>query len=377
MARRGNGEGSVYRRKNGTWAAALEIDGRRHFVYAPTQREAREKLTSLRAAAARGVKVGSRETVGEYLRRWIDSVKPAIGERTWEGYESIIRVHLTPALGHVRLDKLSTLDVRQLVARLASEGRANNTIHHVGACLRTALREAVTDGLMPQGNVAITARVPPLRRVEYETWNADEVRAFLAAAAGDEFEALYWLAITTGARQGELFALRRSAFERRGPTLSVQASVSRRRRRTLTKNASSVRLIDLDRDVAELVAEHLRCQPLELRGEGLIFPHPVRGGMLDNSFLYVRRFKPLVARAGLRQIRFHDLRHTAARLMLEGGLLPHEVGRILGHSDPSTTLRLYAPWIRLNRPDVARVMGAVIRGSGDGLRAAGRGERQA
>jgi integrase len=88
----------------------------------------------------------------------------------------------------------------------------------------------------------------------------------------------------------------------------------------------------------------------------------------------VRRFKPLVARAGLRPIRFHDLRHTAARLMLEGGLLPHEVGRILGHSDPSTTLRLYAPWVRLNRPEVAGVMGAVLRGedpvrrhrSGDG-----------
>ena len=90
--------------------------------------------------------------------------------------------------------------------------------------------------------------------------------------------------------------------------------------------------------------------------------------MLDNSFLYVRRFRPLVARAGLRPIRFHDLRRTAARLMVEGGLLPHEVGRILGHSDPSTTLRLYAPWIRRNRPDVARVMGAVLKGGTSGPR---------
>jgi integrase len=84
--------------------------------------------------------------------------------------------------------------------------------------------------------------------------------------------------------------------------------------------------------------------------------------MLDGDLVYRRRFTPLVARAGLRHIRLHDLRHTAARLMLAGGLLPHEVGRILGHSHPSTTLRLYAPWVRLNRPDVARVMGDVLRG---------------
>jgi hypothetical protein len=199
VARRGNGEGSVYRRKNGTWAAAVEIDRKRHSVYAPTQREVREKLIALRGALARGVKVGSRETVDEYLREWLVTVKPAIGERTWEGYESIIRVHLSPALGQVRLDRLTTHDVRRLMVKLSAEGRANNTIHHVGACLRTVLSEAATEGLMPQGNVAVSARIPPLRRVEYDTWSGEEVRAFMAAAAGDEFEALYGLAITTGA----------------------------------------------------------------------------------------------------------------------------------------------------------------------------------
>ena len=214
---------------------------------------------------------------------------------------------------------------------------------HVHALLHRALGQAVRLKLIRENPVAVVDR-PRARRREIRSLTADEVRALLRAAEGDRLEALYVVAVTTGLRQGEIFALKWKDIDTRRRVLSVRRTLldaGGHREVADPKTASGRRRVDLPDRTVEALRAH--------RGRLKVTPHPeawvftdTRGGPLRRSNLLRRDWAPLLARAGLAGVRFHDLRHTCASLLLAAGVHPKVVQERLGHATVGITLDTYS-----------------------------------
>ena len=215
MGKRGNGEGSIYRRKNGTWAAQYTVwtaEGRkRRSVSGKTRAEVSRKLTEATASRDSGlVYDAGKLTVGEYLERWVvDSVKGTVKETTYANYSYIARIHVSPALGRVKLKSLTPAHVRGFYGEKTQSDLSPATVKKMHVVLRKALSQAVSDGLIPRN--ATDGVKPPRANApgeEIKPLDSEECAAFLAASHGERLEALYVLAIHCGLREGELLALR-------------------------------------------------------------------------------------------------------------------------------------------------------------------------
>jgi integrase len=357
MGKRGNGEGSIWRRKGGGWCAQYTVytsEGRkRRTLYGKTRQEVAAKLSKALADREGGLTFDAGSlTVGEYLARWLShSVRDTVSQKTYERYESIVRVHLSPALGRIRLKALTSDHVRGLYREKLDSGLAPRTVLHIHRTLSKALKQATDDGLIPR-NAAASVKPPQARREEMQPLSRDQVRMFLDTVKGDRMEALYVLAVTSGLRQGELLALKWEDVDLEGtnPTLEVRRSLSetRGRRSFVTPKSGRGRHLRLSKRAASVLRVHRKRQ-LEERvrkaglweDHGLIFPSEV-GTPMSGRNLY-RAFKIRVKRASLPQtLRFHDLRHTCATLLLRQGINPKFVQELLGHADISLTLNTYS-----------------------------------
>src|SRR5215204_5431626 len=215
MGKRGNGEGSIYRRNNGTWAAQYSVctaEGRkRRSVSGKTRAEASRKLTEAMANRDGGlVYDAGKLTVGKYLDRWLtDSVKGTVKETTYANYSYITRKHICPALGHVKLKSLTPAHVRSFYGEKSRSDLSPATVKKMHVVLRKALSQAVSDGLVPR-NAAAGVKPPRVSAPgeEIKPLNSEECGTFLEAARGERLEALYVLAIHCGLRKGELLTLR-------------------------------------------------------------------------------------------------------------------------------------------------------------------------
>ena len=357
MGRRGNGEGSITRRKNGGWMAqytAYTVEGRkRKTLYGKTRAEVAAKLSRALADREGGLVFDAGNlTVGEYLDRWLShSVRDTVRQKTYERYESIVRVHLGPALGRIKLKALTPDHVRGLYRDRLDSGLAPRSVLHIHRTLSKALKQATDDGLIPR-NAAASVKPPQPRREEIQPLSRDQVRVFLDTVKGDRMEALYVLAITAGLRQGELLALKWEDMDLEGeyPTLQVRRSLSetRGRRSFEAPKSGRGRQLRLSKRAVSALRAHRKRQ-LEERIQkaglweehGLIFPSEV-GTPMSGRNLY-RAYKIRVKRAALPQtLRFHDLRHTCATLLLRQGVNPKFVQELLGHADISLTLNTYS-----------------------------------
>ena len=357
MGKRGNGEGSIGRRKSGGWYAQYTVytsEGRkRRTLYGKTRQEVATKLSKALADREGGLTFDAGSlTVGEYMTRWLShSVQDTVSQKTYERYESIVRVHLSPALGRIRLKALTPDHVRGLYREKLDSGLAPRTVLHIHRTLSKALKQATDDGLIPR-NAAASVKPPQARREEMQPLSRDQVRMFLDTVKGDRMEALYVLAVTSGLRQGELLALKWEDVDLEGtnPTLEVRRSLSetRGRRSFVTPKSGRGRHLRLSRRAVSALRVHRKRQ-LEERvrkaglweDHGLIFPSEV-GTPMSGRNLY-RAFKIRVKRASLPQtLRFHDLRHTCATLLLRQGINPKFVQELLGHADISLTLNTYS-----------------------------------
>ena len=328
MARkRGNGEGSITRRKNGLWAAQYVVytaNGRqRRTLYGKTRVEVAAKLAKALSDREGGLLFDAGHlTLGEYLVRWLsDSVRSTVRASTYERHEQLVRCHIRPALGEIKLKALTPAHVRRLISDKLGGALAAGTVRKMHSTLHKALSQAVSDGLIPRNAAAVQAPSPAPE--EMRPLSETEARAFLNAAgeSGDRFEPLYVLAITTGLRRGELLGLRWDDADLERGTLRVgRALVREGGRHTLgeTKTRRGRRLVNLTpRTVAVLKGHRKRQleQRVELAGlyedHGLIFASEI-GTPLNPENLVKRSFKPLLKRSGLPEIRFHDLRHTCA-----------------------------------------------------------------
>lgn len=357
MGKRGNGEGSISRRKGGGWMGQYVVhtaEGRkRRTVYGKTRKEVAAKLAKAISNREDGLVFDAKNlTVGDYLDLWLrDSVQDTVRLTTYQGYERVVRLHIKPALGRIKLDNLTPVHVRSLYRERLEAGLAPRMVQLVHTILHKALKQAVNDGLIPR-NVTEAVKAPRPVNKEMKPLSPDQARTLLEAARGERLEALYALAVTTGMRQGEILGLKWEDLDLEAGTLQVRRTLSTAMgggvRFGPPKTARSRRNIRVPKLALTALRRHRKTQlekRMKLSGlwedHDLVFTTGV-GTPLSRADLITRSFKPLLRRANLPDIRFHDLRHTCATLLLSRGVHAKLVQELLGHSTIAVTLDTYS-----------------------------------
>ena len=231
MSRRGNGEGSITRRKDGLYMARYTVETttgpKRKTVYGKTRKEAAEKLTKAMADRDGGLVFDDKnQTVGEYLDRWLnDAVRGSVKPVTFENRERMVRNHLTPALGRIKLKALNPAHIQSLYRGKLDEGLAPSSVHQIHSVLHTALKQAVKWELVPR-NASEATDPPKPRHEEIHPLDATQAKALLSTAREDRFEAVYVLAVTAGLRIGEVLGLKWEDLDLQRGVLHVRRVLS-------------------------------------------------------------------------------------------------------------------------------------------------------
>ena len=370
--RRSRGEGSITKRSDGRWMAQADLgwqDGkrRRKTLYGRTKREVQDKLRDTLHRKEHGLPpVPEQETVGVFLHRWLENRQSRVRRRTLERYQQIVRAHLLPSLGRIRLAKLTPQDVVACLRRVEADGSAYSA-RGAREILRTALNQAVRWELVSR-NVAALTDAPRHRTRQIEPLTPAQATTLLAAVADHRLEALITITVGLGLRQGEALGLRWEDVDLEADVLSVRQTLERggsEPRFGEPKTARSRRTINMPGIVAEALRRH-RTRQLEerlvaggrWRESGLVFTTTI-GTAIHRSGLH-KDFKAILRAAALPNIRYHDLRHTAATLLLAQGVAPRTIMETLGHSQISLTMNTYAHVMPALQREAAAKMDAIL-----------------
>jgi len=356
MSRRGNGEGSITRhKKSGLYMARYTVQtatgAKRKALYGKTRQEVSEKLTRAMADRDGGlVFEGEHRTLSAFLDGWLNGpVKGSVKPSTFESYERMIRNHIKPALGHRRLKILAPDHVQYFYQAKLDAGLAPGTVRLMHGILHKALEQAVKWGAVPR-NVCKAVTPPKPNPDEIHPLDAGQAKQILEASRGDRLEALYVLAVTAGLRIGELLGLKWEDMDLDAGTLRVRRTRSQARKGptfTTPKNGKG-RSIRLTQRAVEALKTHKAAQNAERLKAGSLWQDnglvlcTHAGKPLDFRNVATTSFKPLLKKAGLPDIRFHDLRHTCATLLLSRGHHPKLVQELLGHASVAMTLDRYS-----------------------------------
>ncbi len=371
--KRGNGEGSVRQRPDGTWEARLTLpDGARRSFYAKTRAEAARKLASAQGTVQQGLPLpAGRMTVGAFLTDWLtNTVKPSVRPRTYQSYDAVVRLHLVPTLGTLPLQSLSPQRIQALLNSKTADGFSPRSVAYIRAVLRIALNQALAWNLIAR-NPAPLVKPPKAKKHTMTVFTPEHARQFLDAVRGDRLEALYTVALALGLRRGEALGLQWRDIDIDAGTLTIAHQLQRvGGTLTLTepKSYESRRTLILPAVALDALRQH-RIRQLEeqlalggaWRGSGFVFTSTI-GTPLDERNVS-RMFKRLLTSAGLPDMRFHDLRHSAASLLLAQGVSAKMVQELLGHSNISLTLGTYSHVIPQLARDTADRMNAVLTGT--------------
>jgi integrase len=377
MGKRGQNEGSIYKRADGRWAASISLGyragkQRRMTFYGKTRRDVQEQLTK----ALRDLQEGrelinpARDRLGVYLLSWVeDIIKPTRRASTYVKYAINIRKHIIPALGDKLLAKLTAQQVQAFYHALMVAGLAPRTIRTIHVTLHSALQHAV-DWKLVATNVASLAKPPRIKRYVPQVFTAEQARQLLQAAKGHRHEALYILALTTGMREGELLGLHWADIDFEQGTIQLQRTLTRiwsfgfveeepktesgRRQVVLTPLA----LAALRKHRARQLARRLKAGA-DWPDHDLVFCTR-DGNQISVWTLYARSYLPLLTKAGLPRIRFHDLRHSAATFLLSLGVHPKVVQELLGHAGINITLDIYSHVLPSMQRDAVDRLGALL-----------------
>lgn len=383
MSRRAKGEGSITKRSFTStegkiyfrWQAELlvgydnEGKRKRKFITGKTQAEVREKLEEAKQQLRSGTYVESKETVGQYLGKWLKEKAPQLKERTADDYLYSLDKYVVPRIGRVRLAKLTPLALQTMLREIAEEVSADRA-NKCRRILYGALKQAVRWQLIPRNPVEAVDAMKHERR-EMRVWSAVEVAQFLDTARGHRLYALFYLAMSTGLRCGEMLGLKWSDLE--GNVLHVNRSLGHVRGKLLVstpKTKKGHRRVALSPDVIDVLAQHRERQNAERTfldrawpELDLVFPSTTGGYIHPRNLLrawdtlqksareacYKRALEQddqetldkLKGSRLLPHIRLHDLRHLHASIAIRSGMDPKVLADRLGHARASFTLDVY------------------------------------
>jgi len=320
-------------------------------VSAPTRKECETRLRAAIQAGERGRSAADeRLTVRAYTDRWLAAIEPTVRPATFRRYTDFLRLHVLPAIGGIQMSKLAPLDLQRLYADRLDVGLSPTTVHHMHAVIHRLLKQAMRWGIVDRN---VSEMVDPPRRAtpDVTTWDAEQTVDVLAAGDSTDLAALWRLALLTGMRRGELLGLMWDDLDLDRGALAVRRTLSRGKGGTWElgqpKTASGRRSIALPASCVAALRKH-RARQAEDRlllgpmwqDAGFVFTNETGGPLHVNTLNY--RFEKLIAAASVPAIRFHDLRHTSATLLLAQGVHPKIVQERLGHADISMTLNRYS-----------------------------------
>jgi len=366
MARRTQGEGSAYMRKDGRAAASVMYEGKRITKYGKTKTEARQKLDAYLDDLKQGrVAIGPKQTVKQYLEHWLENVhRLRIELTTLDRYRTVLRVHLIPAFGHLQLNQLTRERIQALYVEKLDGGLSPRRIATLHAVLSAALKDAVIHKLIVQ-NPCEYVTLPKKKKHKPHVLTSDECTRLIAAARGHRLWFMLLIALTTGARIGELCALHWEDIDVANRRIHIHRNCAWVKGLGLIekqpKSESGSRKVILAQAVIDGIKEQrVYIAVLRLRSGSrwsnldLVFPNR-DGSYLDHGQV-TKELRAILAEAGIDPRKFHDLRHSAATLLFAAGVNPKVVSEALGHSDISMTLGMYGDVTPDMQQGVADVM---------------------
>lgn len=349
MARRnGNGEGTVYPRKDGRWEGAFHVlttSGvrKRVRVYGATRAEAHEKLTELKSNDNRGMPVADKSwLLGDYLDYWLaEVIKPNKKPTTYDLYESNVRRYLKPDIGHLPLTKLSVPTLQRYLNQQLANGQSVRKVQTLREVVSSALTRAMREEVLTR-NVAklVEVRDVQSRGAVARPWTPEEARRFLEAALEHQWFPAFLISVLYGLRRGEVLGLRWSDIDFGNMELHIEQQVFRAGGEVQigpVKTKAGERDLPLLEVVGQLLMRWAKQYGYPIKG--LAFTTST--GQPIEPQNYTRAFQRLCAKYQIRRIRLHDLRHGVATLLKDLGVPDKDVQLIMGHSNISITQKIY------------------------------------
>lgn len=384
-----NGEGSIFKDKKGRWRASITIGKdaltgmqKKQWFYGKTEKEVKDKKLKVLSQIQNGdYTEPTKITVEQWLHTWLwDYKKMKIQNTTFQSYEYIIRIHILPSLGKKQLTKLKAEDLQRLYNNKLNSGRfdkkgglSNRTVKYIHIIMRQALSQAIKNNLLTR-NVAEATTPPKLVKKEMRVLTIEEQEKFINAIGNERLRALFILAPSCGARQGELLALKWDDIDFEKNTIRINETVKRvktfdnSKSKTkvvfkIPKTPSSNRVINIPQLVMHEICKHKMHQNEEKLKTGseyidnnLVFCTDI-GKPLDTSNL-MRVYKRILKRSGIntRGVTFHTLRHVFGSRLNDLNIDPKTIQTLMGHSSIKTTMDIYVHASQEKQKDAADKM---------------------
>jgi len=354
--RRIKGSGAIFQRADGRWSGYVELgqEGdrrRRKTVYGHSPKEVEDRIRGLINDIAAGAPPPSRSPqLGQFLDQWLTAVRPSLRPSTYASYEGIARLHIKPEIGRITLDKLRVEHIAGLIARKQASRRFSaRSVSYMLLILRIALNKAMRWGLVAR-NVATLVDGPRVEHRDVRVLSPEETKRLLEAARGDPLEGLLAVSVSTGVRLGEALGLQWADVDLDRRQFRISKSLHRVTGQgqvlAETKTRSSRRTIALPVMAAEALRSWKKQQTNQRRAAGRNwhdgdFVFTASSGRPFDARNVGRMFHRVLRKARLPRMRFHDLRHSCASLLLAQGISPRVVMETLGHSRISVTMDTY------------------------------------
>jgi len=358
VRRRAKGEGTIWRRTDGLWVAQITLPtGKRKAKYGRTQKEVKDWLHSQKEALRVGLWVESDNVnYGDFLDRYMDDVAAhTLRPRTLESYHYLIDKHIKPDLGHVKLSQLRPEHLQNLYSLKLNQGLSRRTVQYIHAVIHKSLNQALKWGIVAR-NVADVAEPPSPQKTTPSSLTPAQVNRLLAAAREDRLYPLYVLAISTGMRQGELLGLQWGDIDFENGEIHVNHSLQLLLGKGLVLTEPKTEASRRSIKIPPIAVEALKTIP---NTGGYVFK--TSNGTPFSPRNLLRYFHRILEKADLPMMRFHDLRHTFASLLLNENVHPKIVQEMLGHSTISLTLNTYSHLLPERQQEAADKLEKLMR----------------
>lgn len=352
VRRRANGEGSVFKRSDGRLTGYITVPnpvtgkGRKVWRYGKTRQEVASKLALLKELYGKAPKAHEADvSFKEYALSWLAFQRPFVRARTHWIYEGELKNHLIPHLGKMKLSAIGQQHIRAM-QHAVLQGAGPVAAKHARGRARTILQQAFEDGLLPRNPAQVVKPVKTPPR-EIDVWGEAEVDTFLEVSEPHPFYPMFYLALMTGVRPGELLALEWCDIAE--DELTGKQTITRPSGGQVLgppKSRAGYRQVPLPHDARELLLTRARKLAerhyrRKIKAEHLVFPSS-KGTLMTTRNVQGRIWEPLLVQAKLPRVRPYVTRHTYASIQINAGVDVVQLARWMGHSDPAFTLRIYS-----------------------------------